>query len=1203
MPVELNIPYRPPANDADLSYVENLKKIEQDEAMKGFMTRNIPQEQPQADGEVAAVAPTDTPPSELPSSGADTVASEAPDGNLLTKAGDVAADVGEGIIELPRQTIGGMFDASKEALKTFQDLDNWLNENVIDTRLPVVGIPLVDDLFLTTAEAIPEIDEARTTTGGIIRGVSQFLTGFKGVDKVLKMPAAAGKLGIFAQASLKGAVADMTVFDPAEDNLANLIEQFPELQNPVTEFLSADPNDGQASNRLKKALEGLMLGGVTEGFTMGLKTLRRVRIARKAQKAEVEIKHTVEGDAVIEEIAEGRRMKLEDQMGGAPDGPRYTVDDSGEVMINFNRINSPEDVKEIMQMLANKSKSEIDQARRGKQTFQEIELNAAQIDAWDTLNARRHGQPLNAEETLAARQLWATTSMEVRNSADEYLRYRTPEAMYKLHKMLAVHQTVQTEVLAARTETARALAQWRIPVGMGLEFDKNIEALIDMRNPRVTKDIAERVVGLSEAGLERELDHFVRGSVWARTADAVRQLWINALLSGPFTHVKNFTSNTAVLFQQLAERRIAETYARAFGNSIDDVVQGETLQMTYGMVEGLRDAFIIRSKALRAMKAFADRAAHGDFKGSKAKFLDEIDEGDVGSFYASVATGESRMGRSKVEDVRAGSLSGEALSPTPGSMVDRTAQSLGIGRDSPVGRSLGYLMDGVDLTTRVPGSALNASDSVFKTINYRMAARALSLRQATKEINQGLLPADGLTKRMQELMSNEDWLRKAGAEHQAAYNTFTNEAADVPMAVVRGLGNIPVLGRILLPFRRTPINLTTYAFERTPLAPLVKTWRDDILRGGADAQIASARISLGTGVLLLMADLSMSGMITGGGSIDSGRRSLARRKGELDYAIKIEGDDGEIRSFSYKGLEPIATPLGLAADLVQILEDMNPDDYNDVEVEQVVAATAIAIASQLGTKSYLQGVSSFFESMSDPKRYGETYIKRLTASIVPSIVGHVARQEDPYVRAAYDIQDTLRAKIPGMSQGLPYQRDLWGRKINRQSGLGDWYDALIPAKSKQYKAESIDLELERLEYYPTKPSRRINFEGIDTAIDLRRYPEAYDRYLELAGNKMTTDIKGIPIDIHTRKGLKGTLNDLVRGRHPVSELYDMRTDHGKVEVIKSTIRKFQTAAKMHLLEEFPGLREEYTEKRMKAARTYEFEPKPSKETILPNIRF
>lgn len=200
--------------------------------------------------------------------------------SLLDRAGDVLSDIGEGVLEAPGQVVGGVRDAVQEMNASAFSLAGWLNENVADLGQIDFsngfewksGMP-------ARAPELPKVGEADSTTGGLVRGVSQFLTAFIPAAKALKVGSATTKLGQFGRASAAGAVADATAFDPHEKRLANLVQEYPTLSNPVTAYLAADPSDSEAEGRFKNAVEGLGLGTVAEGF---FQAIRAVRASRRA---------------------------------------------------------------------------------------------------------------------------------------------------------------------------------------------------------------------------------------------------------------------------------------------------------------------------------------------------------------------------------------------------------------------------------------------------------------------------------------------------------------------------------------------------------------------------------------------------------------------------------------------------------------------------------------------------------------------------------------------------------------------------------------------------------------------------------------------------------------------------------------------------------------------------------------------------------
>ena len=139
--------------------------------------------------------------------------------------------------------------------------------------------------------------ENQTIAGGLIQDVGEFLTAFIPASGILK----AGKFGtkalgltsaaekaraatstvkagatIAARGAVAGAVADFAVFDGHEERLSNLIESHTPLGNAVTEYLSADESDSEIEGRFKNALEGLLLGGLTEPLFAAIKGLRNL---------------------------------------------------------------------------------------------------------------------------------------------------------------------------------------------------------------------------------------------------------------------------------------------------------------------------------------------------------------------------------------------------------------------------------------------------------------------------------------------------------------------------------------------------------------------------------------------------------------------------------------------------------------------------------------------------------------------------------------------------------------------------------------------------------------------------------------------------------------------------------------------------------------------------------------------------------------
>ena len=1120
---------------------------------------------------------------------------------------DSAKDVAHGVIESPMQIVGGVSDAVQNTAHIAREFSDW----VTDTVGPIAGGGVIFDPWprfasgdeikqtQTLAEALlPDIDQADSNTGAFVRGTSKFVAGFFGAGKLKGIQALsrAGKVGAAAAPFVRGAIADLAVFEPHEKRLSNLIEEFPALQNPVTEFLAAAPDDGAAEGRFKNALEGLGLGAVTnvavDGLAKGLKLIRSGRAANQA--AEPVLRATLE-------TADAQRSQLAELLGGADDAPLFEVrpaqladdeieaatrslsdtkprpDPQGEVFVNWNRIKAPDDVKSVIQEMADAFEPDITQARRGKVTWTQTTLDADQLDAWHILKERRVGQPLDNAQTVAVRELWVRSATKLRDLAQEVASDPSELNRIAFRKQMATHNAVQESVVAARTETARALNAWAIPAGDSVAFAGRMEELrgILRSDGTDTVQMAKALTALSDANMAREVDAFLYGSAVTKGSDAIRQLFYAALLSSPHTHMRNMIGNSAMIPMQLVERKAASLIGQVFGQQ--NIPDGETAAMLFGMRKGLRDAFRVHSKKARLAAGLTDDAA------------------------GAASGGIAHLNRLELPSM--GALSAEKIGPLSegltGRMLDKVGlKQVGLALDTPFGR----VMDWLDSASRIPTKALGVADDSFGAMAWNMELSAQAFRKARAELDAGTITREAFEDRLTTLVNNPDQYMRLASDSFRRRSTFTQTPGAFAQASMRLANRIPILGRLILPFRSTPFNIASETFQRTPLAPFVGQWRADLRAGGAQADLALSKMAVGSAVLFAMADLAMSGDITGNGPENPAERANLERMGWKPNSIRIPtgktDDDGNpvYRYFQLgRGLEPISTPIGLAGNVVDVLRYKEWDE-DDAQVDELVMAATLAIAAQATSQSYMTGVSDFFDAMSDPTRYGETYFERLAQLPVPRGVAQIARTIDPTARMVENMADAIKASTPGLSKTLPPNRDLWGRPVMRQSGLGDVYDAISPIYSSSTEnAQPIDKELNRLELYLSKPPKRLSFDGV--TVDLSTKPEIYSRLVELAGNGVTKGPHGEPITargfVSSGKGLMDELNALVTGKSQWSGMYrDMLADGpdgGKAEQIRAIQRAYLDAAKAKVIDEFPALKAEIAARRSEKPVRFKFQ--------------
>lgn len=197
--------------------------------------------------------------------------------------------------DMPLQLLSGVRDAAQSTLDLAWSASTWLPSSPL--FFSRIYDTVVNDKSIFTNDnpiQLPKVAKAETVSGAISHGVSQFLVGFIPVARQLKYIAPLKKMGSLGRGMIAGGVADFTVFAPGEERLSNLIQSFPELQNPVAEYLKASPDDSAAEGRLKNALEGLILGALVEPLARSLRALKYVRIKRTAFEVKTKVHYKIE---------------------------------------------------------------------------------------------------------------------------------------------------------------------------------------------------------------------------------------------------------------------------------------------------------------------------------------------------------------------------------------------------------------------------------------------------------------------------------------------------------------------------------------------------------------------------------------------------------------------------------------------------------------------------------------------------------------------------------------------------------------------------------------------------------------------------------------------------------------------------------------------------------------------------------------------
>jgi hypothetical protein len=795
-----------------------------------------------------------------------------------------------------------------------------------------------------------------------------------------------------------------------------------------------------------------------------------------------------------------------------------------EVYINFARIDTPDDVKRTMSQLADAQKDNIDIAKRGVRDFETTKLGANFQDAWKTLMARRQGEPLNAEQQLAGRQLLAQSATKAEALTQMTIQNPTPENLFAWRKQMQTHAMIQAEVSGSQAEVARSLGAMRIPVSGQGSIDRMaaITSQLDQFGGlKSNMDFLQATKTLIDSGRLEDLGNVAEKSLYAKTRDGLITAWTNGLLTNPLTHVKVNLSNIGTIALRLGETRFAESMDAA--TDTNGVPAGEAAQTAAGLISGVKDSFRYLGK-LAGLP------------------IEAPEQNPITDAAQAFKTGHYSVGETQPDWAQQGQEASNALS-----IADN-------------GGWVGKATDMLSSVVTSPGRALAGEHEFYRSIGMRMELNRYAYRQAISELNAGKIEDGDLAGRVAQLVENPPPNMNTKAVDGMTYQTFT----DAPGKLAEILGNLreayPGV-RVILPFYKIPSRIMSFTFERSPLAPLMAGWRADMAAGGARQSMALAKTGLGSMVMLAASDAVLNGRITGQGPSDRGQRQAMLDEGWQPYSMKTPSG----RWVQYNRLETAGSSMALAADITETTRDyftnVNRDDPN---VEKLTAAGIAAIANNVTSKTYFEGVARFFDTLSDPRSNAESMLKSLAGSAVPAGVGAVASLMDPYQRATRDMMDAIKARTPGISKELPPVTNVWGEPVRKDSGFGKAYDAFVPFASRRPADEPIDSEILKQGMHVSLPPQKTSING--ATVDLGQDPEMYHRYVELAGNELKSPAWG--------EGAKDLLNSIVSGTHPLSSIYNMKSDGpdgGKALMLRGIIEQYRRDAGQQLLQEQPLL--------------------------------
>lgn len=389
----------------------------------------------------------------------------------------------------------------------------------------------------------------------------------------------------------------------------------------------------------------------------------------------------------------------------------------------------------------------------------------------------------------------------------------------------------------------------------------------------------------------------------------------------------------------------------------------------------------------------------------------------------------------------------------------------------PVRQAIGGM---VGQFVRIPYNILSATDEFFKAILNEGALHSYAYRQAR---NEGLSGMD-LAKRVTELAKNPTKELTKQATKVAQEFTFQSELGRFSKGL--NLTRQHPIGKLIIPFFKTPVNIGKFVAQRLPPFSLLspRNYSDIVKKGGPEATEAIARTAFGATVASALVTHAMEGKLTGSPPKDQAERDALERTGWRPWSVKV----GDVY-YSYLGYDPVATMIASSADLAQAYSNRGVEP-----TEEVAAKLTTSIIKNLSNQPYLQGLSGILDALSDPDKSAGQFITKSIAGFIPTGIAAAARASDPTVRRPVGLTESMKARIPGLSEGTIPKRNAFGEPYVREE------PAFSPFGFSTVKKDPINDWMKGMSYTLGYPSKTIH--------GRRMGPFEYDEVLEKSGREI-----------------------------------------------------------------------------------------------------
>ena len=1113
-------------------------------------------------------------------------------------------------VKLGAAVVGSVIDSVEDigntAILGYNKITEWMKENDYteeDFRI---------DEKLDFAEKVwPQSDNVGQN---MARGMAGYMLPYMGAAKVLR---GASAITTAAKATTFGAGLAFVKQDPEGELVSDMIQSVPWMQNPVTAFLATEEGDGALTIKGKAALESVLIDSLMFGLPVAKQLAPEAGAAfdaarestrklvspfvdtldgfKKSWKHTKMAKKIIEKAKVVEDTFDGSAYK-ELSMSGElhVKGSKHTTMNMANMGSRPGGAGGSED--DFLTGIAKRLK-QLPLVKERLRTSERKTLRAAlkQIQTEDpilTLKRVANGEYAEGDvavmkvlhEQLIASQKVAADAAQLTGSAADIAHFAEMRGAVKW-------ADAASNRVASDAGALLKMEQYNLFASNAKDKKGYIAQMLVNGDE---KTILEEIKLISELGdlpdvqFYEQMGKYHRMTRWKKVGNAIMELRTNNMLAGT-AQTTSLGAAFARAIPDMYELGVGALYTTVRGSRKGgNIYWGELPRYAKGYRgEGATQVLSAYGAIIDSHKflgEYAKNGRHAWLAGPLSKSLKVLPE--VLPKGGKVLAAQAKTAHSSVQlqDFR-----GANNMRTPG-----IASGMIFDKPNPKALSASGVIDVVGSTVRLPSLGLTTGDKMTGMMHYRANVEHLAYRKAR---DLGLKGAD-----LEDYITNvsngniqmlDTDLQEAaskigqGAELKADQARFLSPLTGNYEKIHQSI-QAHALTKFMFPFSRVGLNILSQATERLPgLALSHNQYISAMEKGGSAAVEAKAKVYAGASVLATLGAMGYAGKITGGPPRNQTMRDFYKANGITENSVMVNGYYVDASKFG----EPYSTIIKAGVDLAHIAgyalsEDATPEMKQNYES---LVGLAIAVIADTASPDFLhEGLSEIIRGMET--RSAEENVdfaqqsifkNAVVGTVIPQFIRQARKMTDPTKRYVMPdetkdnwktfarIKNELMNAIPGLSEFLPPQRNIFGDAVQYPIGIGP--DIISPIYATKFKDDKVINELIRLgvagpladpvrpkgeEHLQfQKPSRK--WQGVQLSHD------QYDDLMVFMSNK-NFDIPGTL----GRRTLKEALGDTMdMGKGVVGD-----------ELLKNQLvnkyNAYRSAAMGQLIKKYPGLVDE-----------------------------